>query len=560
MRIICVALVVVAAGCTRHNPNAGNDLAVALPDLAAGVDLGGGGGRDLAGCQGPADCPPGEACNPTTGICSTSCAGGLVCHGGCCDGQHCTSGDVAGACGRNGTACVACSGATPICSDGRCVARCNLVSAMCPLNSCCAADNACAATSGATCPISGGCIDCLLASTGHACTAGACGCNGAADCPSGTACNVTTHTCSPTCGSGPSYSDCSDGCCDPNSGTCKAGSAADACDVGNAMCSSCAGNANGTTCVFVPGGPNKCGCNSPADCGDQRACNLMTHQCTTACGPTSPCKNGCCDNGTCAPGNLDAKCGALGGACLDCSTASTGHLCLGGKFCGCSMPGTSECPVGTCDVGTKLCSSPCGVGLSCTESCCVGGTGTCATPTPVTCGTMGNCVSCAASPLGHACVGGTGCGCNTSADCPVGQACDQSTKTCGAACTANRPCNSGCCAGGSCVSGTGDTACGSGGVCADCSNSDVGHRCAAGRCGCAVAADCPTGTSCNTTTHACEAACGGGNHSGCNGGCCDAGRGYCTPGTADWACGGGGGTCAVCANATPRCNAGACGP
>ena len=172
---------------------------------------------------------------------------------------------------------------------------------------------------------------------------------------------------------------------------------------------------------------------------------------------------------------------------------------------------------------------------------------------------MGSCADCSASALGHACVGGTGCGCNTSADCPVGQACNQSTKSCGTACNFNRPCNGGCCSGGMCNAGTSNTACGTFAVCFDCTNADVGHVCAAGRCGCAVAADCPAGASCNTTTHTCEAACGAG-HTACNGGCCDGIRNYCTPGTADWACGSTGGGCNACGASTPHCNGGACGP
>src|SRR5579859_1833564 len=39
------------------------------------------------GCSASTQCPPGQACDPTTGACGASCAGGLVCNGGCCDGR-----------------------------------------------------------------------------------------------------------------------------------------------------------------------------------------------------------------------------------------------------------------------------------------------------------------------------------------------------------------------------------------------------------------------------------------------------------------------------------------
>jgi hypothetical protein len=54
------------------------------------------------GCNGPADCPAGSACNATTHRCSSSCAGGLVCAGACCDGATCQL-----------SAATRCSGATP---------------------------------------------------------------------------------------------------------------------------------------------------------------------------------------------------------------------------------------------------------------------------------------------------------------------------------------------------------------------------------------------------------------------------------------------------------------
>src|SRR5215472_2050193 len=63
-------------------------------------------------CTTSANCPMGEACNPSTHQCSTSCAGGLTCHGGCCAGNMCQPGTAPNQCGSGGGACTMCGGMT----------------------------------------------------------------------------------------------------------------------------------------------------------------------------------------------------------------------------------------------------------------------------------------------------------------------------------------------------------------------------------------------------------------------------------------------------------------
>ena len=45
------------------------------------------------------------------------------------------------------------------------------------------------------------CVDCTKSMQGHLCLGGAsCGCNGASDCPAGTACDLANHACTGQCG------------------------------------------------------------------------------------------------------------------------------------------------------------------------------------------------------------------------------------------------------------------------------------------------------------------------------------------------------------------------
>lgn len=113
--------------------------------------------------------------------------------------------------------------------------------------------------------------------------------------------------------------------------------------------------------------------------------------------------------------------------------------------------------------------------------------------------------------------------------------CDAQLKTCArdvSTCNAST-CGTGCCqaAAPRCLSGESDQACG-----------DNGSACAV----------CPTGQSCNTTTHKCELPAVKCDSTNCDG-CCDA-AGICRVGQDNSACGVKGQTCAACASGTT------CGP
>jgi hypothetical protein len=120
-----------------------------------------------------------------------------------------------------------------------------------------------------------------------------------------------------------------------------------------------------------------------------------------------------------------------------------------------------------------------------------------------------NCGTCGNVCPGSACFAGVCGGCNVASDCPLQQACDTSTHTCGSACGgANQTvCNGGCCNAGTCASGTQTAACGTSGVaCVDCSFSPNGHACQPGNgfCGCNSSSDCPVGHTCNLASHFCQ--------------------------------------------------------
>ncbi len=160
------------------------------------------------------------------------------------------------------------------------------------------------------------------------------------------------------------------------------------------------------------------------------------------------CSSGCCDeNGRCQPGNTTEVCGGGGGSCEVC-------------------PVRDECESGSCS----------GCVASC-PGCCSGAT--CNDPVPVsTCGTDGQtCVTCdslkadGCSPSGE-------CQCGGSESCRPGLHCVNGVCVCN-----EEACPIGCCLGGVCHSGEGDSACGSGGVtCADCSADHATGVCEIGAC------------------------------------------------------------------------------
>jgi hypothetical protein len=263
----------------------------------------------------------------------------------------------------------------------------------------------------------------------------------------------------------------------------------------------------------------------------------------TLCNATT-CPTGCCSQGQCVRGTVAAFCGGGGAACTSCL-------------------GTSA-PV--CDPTTRACVAPvaeagvCNEG-TCPEGCC-DDTGTCQ-PGNVTslCGSFGKaCINCQ----------------------QVQMSCDPNLQQC--VTTACAPGCLGCCENGTCVPGTADSACGTGGsTCSNCATSGQscafdpfgGGLCEAPGCGattcagCCSAGGCLTGTSptaCGNSGDACVTCAASGEQcvalpgtaggglcttSACNAlscfGCCD-GNGLCETGTAGSACGTDGATCAICAS------------
>jgi hypothetical protein len=241
-------------------------------------------------------------------------------------------------------------------------------------------------------------------SCGHVCPAGTVCVGGRCQLVCNPCCNVT---CKP-------LDQCHvAGTCDPATGLCSnpAAPPGTACDTGNKCLLS--GTCQSGVCVGTP-----VTCTARDQCHTACTCDPTTGLCSNLLAPNgTPCTNGTCVNGTCT------ACGVVGGPCCD----------------------RIFCQSGCCASGT-----------------CVAGTSNTA------CGASGFCVDCTASSLGHRCINGR-CGCATLGDCRTGFACDLTTATCTTLCgTDTTACNGGCCSSGTCVAGTSDSACGTSGVCADC--------------------------------------------------------------------------------------------
>jgi hypothetical protein len=121
-----------------------------------------------AGCNGSSDCPMGQACDPGTHLCSTSCDGdAITCNGGCCVNATCAPGNQDGACGSGGVAC----------------------STACVLGACTVIPE----WNGGTCEC-GDDSHCVGVATGTKCIGQAgsmlCGCLGNGDCGMGHTCNL----------------------------------------------------------------------------------------------------------------------------------------------------------------------------------------------------------------------------------------------------------------------------------------------------------------------------------------------------------------------------------
>jgi hypothetical protein len=250
--------------------------------------------------------------------------------------------------------------------------------------------------------------------------AGACGCNGAADCAPGLACNLATHVCQSGCDAN---SPCNGGCC--QAGACVAGTANGAC------------GSNGGACVPCAGGTPTC---TGGTCGD--ACGALGN---------GTCDGGfCCSGGHCAAGGQATKCG-YSGDCADCSGSASGHKCEtaanpnGPWLCGCD--GASDCPGANqgafqpgqaCDTNAHTCTDLCGAAnlTNCNGGCCSGANGNCRSGArDSSCGNSGGfCADCSStcSP-GPVCLNGATCGCTADFQCLDG-ACGGRNNCSGGSC------------------------------------------------------------------------------------------------------------------------------
>jgi hypothetical protein len=118
------------------------------------------------------------------------------------------------------------------------------------------------------------CTDCTGNAGGSACINNmTCGCNAAADCPVGRACDSTTHLCTTTCD--PTTQPCNGGCC--ATGSCQLGNQIGQCGNDGTQCLQCGTQASGHLCVPTTNG-GFCGCDSNSDCAGG-TCNTTTHLC-----------------------------------------------------------------------------------------------------------------------------------------------------------------------------------------------------------------------------------------------------------------------------------------
>jgi hypothetical protein len=317
--------------------------------------------------------------------------------------------------------------------------------------------------------------------------------------------------------------------CKNASGKCVTASST-ACGKDGSACVDCSKSKDGLACV-----DGACGCSSGGTCPAGDVCDLAAKKCGPSC-KDKPCASGCCSaGGACLDGTDTHACG-VSGTCTDCSASPDGHSCVAGGACGCNT--AADCSTfQACDTTTHKCTSTCSASQPCNGGCC-GSSGTCQGGSSKTaCGdTGGACTDCSGNPAGtNVCAftskGGT-CGCQTSTDCPIDNACDTKTHQCTTACTPAAGgalwCNRGCCdpntsqcAAGSAPAACGDAPAGFVMICTSCAGADEGPACVASRCGCTGPADCPgrtcsggkccsaKGASCTKGSQCCSGACAG---------------------------------------------------
>lgn len=404
---------VLAAGCDAITLSFGTSM--------SGDDLAAGGGDDLAGSDGGSmgcgTCPTGTSCDVAHGVCTTACSATQPCNGGCCDGARCVTGDGSDKCALGQTLCGSCAGksAGSAClpSGGARVCGCNSATDCPPNQACDPATHTCTSSCDATRPCNGGCCSaagtcqtgtdpavcgnnggacapCSGNQNGHLCIAvsggGQCGCNALGDCATGASGCSAQHLCVNNCDA---TTMCQSGCCSASSmGTCQPGTSPTLCGAAGTVCQPCAANPNGSACLPS----STCGCNGPADCPVDQACDTTTHKCTTACSANQPCHGGCCSNGSCVAGNSTSSCGSGGGACSVCTTLPTSTCtpswsCNGTSCVPLNLGGSTSCNDGNACTFNDVCQGNgncAGTAYSCpgSDTCqtvTCNGTGTCDT-------------------------------------------------------------------------------------------------------------------------------------------------------------------------------------
>jgi hypothetical protein len=387
-------------------------------------------------------------CNPTNGLCRTSCGApgdciaGYECVGGGCKkslGQLCGSDPecASGFC-ADGVCCNGrCGGVCEKCNQGGRVGYCD------PVPSGQDPDNECAQDAVSSCQRNGSCSgarSCALYATGTICTAAFCSgnvsnladtCNGLGTCVDNGILNCLPYVCNPT-----------NGLCKTSCGTtvdCQSGY-----------------ECQGTVCKKSQGGT----CNDDAQCA-----------------------SGFCMDGVC--------CGSrCGGICERCDLPGRAGFCD-------PVPAgndpDNECatdPVSSCGK-TGACSGSRACALYASGTVCVAAS--CASASTAnradTCNGLGTCVDNGIQSCAPYICSGTACktSCDLSSDCVAGYSCKTSTHQClkndGQPCTAGSEClNNACCAGYCRNLATDTTNCGACGIICQTNTGTATNPCVSGTC------------------------------------------------------------------------------
>lgn len=181
--------------------------------------------NNCGGCGHVCSAPPNAVAICSGAVCGFACNAGYAdCDHDPANGCEVATGADTNNCGGCGNICPSVTGGTATCAAGACGVTC--------------ATGLCGPT----------CVSCAASGTGSACLpSGTCGCNVATDCPSGRACDATTHVCATSCSA---TQQCNGGCCSAAaSGTCVAGASSTACGA-SGICTDCTiGCPTGAACT-----------------------------------------------------------------------------------------------------------------------------------------------------------------------------------------------------------------------------------------------------------------------------------------------------------------------